>query len=59
MADLTPGDIVRTPDGQTALVIGVDLVGLMVRDGTASYYDVKPAADLTVIPPDPGDTDGD
>lgn len=45
------GDIVRTPSGERALVVGVNMVALIVRKGSASYPDVCSADELTVIPP--------
>lgn len=55
-AILRPGDIVRTPDGLTALVVGVGLVALMVKADDGNYADIQPSNDLTLVPHDePGD----
>jgi hypothetical protein len=46
------GDIVRTDNGRMALVVGVDMVALVVKDGTSSFGDYWPVDRLTVLPPD-------
>ena len=51
MSGIVPGDIVRTKEGRTALVVGTDLVALLVKDDDGSARcDVAPASDLTVLP---------